>query len=191
MADTVVVTGVPGVGASRVCERARRALGDEFTLVNFGDVMLEAALEHGLTNRRDGLADLPMRDQRLLQRRAGEEVARKATEGPLLVNTHLVVRTALGFVPGLPGGVLTDVDPSVFVVVDASPETIMRRRETSERSHPTEPHSAVSFHRHLQSAAVMTYAAAADAPVRHVSNDDDLDAASEELVEIASLVERS
>jgi adenylate kinase len=177
---TVVVSGVPGVGASRVCERARRDLGDEYTLINFGDVMLEEALEHGLTDSREGLSALPVRDQRTLQRRAGEYVARKAAEGPLLVNTHLVIHTDHGFIPGLPSGVRTDVNPSAFVVVDAPVDTIQQRRQESERAYLDEGRGAVEFYRHLQSAAAFTYSAASDVPVRYVSNDE-LDEAGDRL----------
>lgn len=190
MARTVVVTALPGVGASRVCERTRRRLGDEYTLINVGDVMLEAALEHGLADTRDGLAHLPPRDQRLLQRRAGEHVARKATEGPLLVNTHLVVHTDAGFVPGLPGDVRMEMDPSVLVVVDAEPETILGRRERSERTYPSDGRSVVEFHQQLQSAAALTYSATDGIPIRHVDNDDDLDAAVDDLTAIAEPARR-
>jgi adenylate kinase len=185
MAPTVVVTGVPGVGASRVCEAARRRLGDEYTLVNFGDVMLEEALEHGLAEGRETLTELPIRDQRLLQRRAAELIARKPVEGALLVNTHLVVHTTHGFIPGLPDGVRSEVDPSTIAVVDASPETIRRRRETSERTYPGEAGTTLAFHRQLQNAAALHHAAAADAPVEHVPNDDDLEAAAERLATVA------
>jgi adenylate kinase len=190
MPDIVVVTGVPGVGASRVCQRARQELGDTFTLVNFGDVMLEEALEHGLATSRDALADLPFRDQRTLQRRAGEYVTRKASEGPLLVNTHLVVQTGDGFRPGFPPAVRSDVDASVLVVVDAPTDAIARRREESERSYPDAGPSTIAFYQQLQSAAALTYSTETDAPVQHVANDDDVAAAAAELVAIANGVTR-
>jgi len=185
MARTVVVTGIPGVGASRVCERTRRRLGDEYTLVNVGDVMVESALEHGLADTRDDLAHLAPRDQRLLQRRAGEHVARKAAEGPLIVNTHLVVHTDAGFLPGLPGDVRMEMDPSVLVVVDAEPETILRRRAGTDRTYPSEGRSVVEFHQQLQSSAALTYSATDGIPIRHVDNDEDLDEAVDDLVAIA------
>jgi len=185
MSGTVVVSGVPGVGASRVCEGARRNLGEGVALVNFGDLMLEEALEHGLADSREGLSGVPTHDRRMLQRRAGEYVARRAPEESLLVNTHLVVRTADGFVPGLPPGVLSDVSPSALVVVDASPETILRRRGTSERTFPDEARPTVAFHRQLQNAAALSCAGATDAPIRHLPNEGEIDEAAERLASIA------
>lgn len=186
MSATIVVTGVPGVGASRVCEEARRTLGDAVTLVNVGDVMLEEALEHDLARGRDAIAELPLRDQRILQRRAGEFLAREAEEGPLLVNTHLVVHTAHGFVPGLPEAVRADLHPNAFVVVDAAAGTIQERRAGTDRDYPTESAAGIEFHRNLQNAAALAYSTETGAPIRYVSSEPGPEAAGEEL---ASMVE--
>lgn len=190
MSGTVVVTGIPGVGASRVCQQARRELGDEFTLVNFGDVMLEEGLEVGLVDSRGDLASLSMADQRMLQRRASEQIARRPDDETLIINTHIVIRTDYGFIEGMPEAVLSDIDPTAFVVVDTSVETIQQRREGSERDYIDETASSLSFHRNLQNAAAFNYAAAANAPVRQIANDD-LDAAAEELEMMAEAAARS
>lgn len=184
MSETVVVTGVPGVGASRVCEEARRELGDAYTLVNVGDVMLEEALERGLATDRNELAQLPIQDQRVLQRRAGEYIERKAREGPLLVSTHLVVHTVYGFVPGLPDAMRRDMNPSTLVVIDASTAVIQQRRDRSEHTYPSEGEATVSFHRQLQNVAALTYATEMDIPIRHVSNESDLTGAAERLATV-------
>jgi adenylate kinase len=170
-----IVSGVPGVGASRVCEGVRREV-DAITLVNVGDVMLETALERGLTNSRDELGTLSVRDQRELQRRAGEYLARRAAEGPLLVNTHFVVRTDSGFIPGLDPTMLSDVDPDRFVVIDAATETILDRRSDSHhRQYGAETVAAVDFQREMQSAAATTYAIQTGVPVQYVHNEGEVD----------------
>jgi adenylate kinase len=179
-----VVSGVPGVGASHVCEGARREV-DSVTLVNVGDVMLETALERGLTNSRDELGTLSVRDQRELQRRAGEYLARKAADGPLLVNTHFVVRTDSGFLPGLDPTMLSDIDPDRFVVIDASTETILDRRADSQhRQYGADTLAAVDFQRQLQTAAASTYSFQTGAPVQYVHNEGDIDESVAELVAV-------
>ena len=60
--DTTVVAGVPGVGASEVCRLARKRLGEGYTLLNVGDVMLEEAIAEGLVADRADLATLSRRD---------------------------------------------------------------------------------------------------------------------------------
>jgi adenylate kinase len=184
MAENIVVSGVPGVGASKVSEFARRELGEEYTLVNVGDIMLQEALEHGLADSRDELIGLRLRDQRALQRRAGEQIARKSDSGSLLINTHLVVETPLGFVPGLNEAMLSDIDPSALVVVDASTETIRERRERSERSYDPFGKS-IEFHRQLQNAAAFAYSLQSGVPVYHLRNEERVEETGDRLVAIA------
>lgn len=186
MSHNVVVSGVPGVGASKVCEHARRRLGDEYTLVNVGDIMLEEALEHGLARSREELSRLRLRDQRALQRRAGAHIARRSDAGPLLINTHLVVETPLGYVPGMDEAVLQEISPAAFVVVDASDEEIRARREASNRSY--DQFSPVSFHRQLQTAAAFAFSAQTNAPIHHVSNEGEVADAADRLASIVGVI---
>ncbi|MFB6219151.1 MAG: adenylate kinase [Halobacteriaceae archaeon] len=184
-----VVSGIPGVGASKVCEEARRELGDEYTLVNTGDVMLEAALERGLASSREGLAELPLAEQRVLQRRAGEYIRREARDGPVIANTHLVVQTPYGFLPGLPGPVLADVDPTALLLVEAEATTICERREQSDyRDYPEATELMVTFHQQLSRAAAMGYSMRAGIPVQLVPNEGALADAVESMV---AAIERS
>ena len=126
--DVTVVSGVPGVGASRVCQEARSRLGEGYTLLNFGDVMLERAVarDRDLGADRDDLATLPRREIRLLQRRAAEFVAATARSQAVILDTHLAVATAHGFLTGMPDAVLADVDPARFVLVEAGSDRKMR-----------------------------------------------------------------
>jgi len=187
MTGNIVVTGVPGVGASNVCEGARRELGDEYTLINVGDIMLQEALEHGLADSREELARLRFRDQRSLQRRAAEHIARESDSGPLLINTHLVVETPLGYIPGMSAGTLADIDPSALVVVDATTETIGERRSGSDRSYDQFSQS-VEFHRQLQNSAAFAYSLESNAPVYHLRNEDGVEGAVERLTAIAGML---
>jgi len=170
--EVTVVTGVPGVGASRVCRGARRELDDRYELVNFGDVMLEEAASRGLVEARDELATLPVRDLRLLQRRAGEYVAARARGRAVLLNTHLAVATVHGFLPGLPDAVLSDVAPDRFVVIETDPATVADRRESVDhREYREQGARSIEFHQDLTRSAAMSYATATGAPVRLVDNE--------------------
>ena len=187
MGENIIVSGVPGVGASKVCEHARRALGEEYTLVNVGDVMLQEALEHGLATDREELVRLRFRDQRALQRRAGEHIARESDSGPLLINTHLVVETPLGYIPGFEESMLRDVDPAAFVVVDADSDTIRERREQSERTYAYFSQS-IDFHKQLQNCAALAYSLESNAPVYHLRNDGEIEETTDQLVTIAGVI---
>ena len=178
-----IVSGIPGVGASKVCEEARRELGDAYTLVNTGDVMLEVALERGLAKNRGDLTELPVPEQRVLQRRAGEYIRREACDGPVIANTHLVVQTPYGFLPGLPGPVLSDIDPTAILLVEAEATTICERRESSDyRDYPAETELMVTFHQQLSRAAAMGYSMESGVPVQLVPNQEAIEEAVDSMV---------
>jgi adenylate kinase len=183
--DVTVVSGVPGVGSSSVCRAARRRLDDGYELINFGDVMLEAAASRGLVESRNDLATLPVEETRLLQRRAGEYVARRAHMRSVLLNTHLVVRTDQGYLPGMPPEVLADVEPNRLVLVEAGAETVAERRSASDyREHRGGTAREVSFEQDLNRAAATTYAAEAGVPIELVENDAAVEEAGDALAAV-------
>ncbi|MFB6128099.1 MAG: adenylate kinase [Halolamina sp.] len=187
MRDVTVVSGVPGVGASRVCQLARRELGDGYTLLNFGDVMLEEAVSRQLVTSREELSSLSRRDIELLQRRAGEFVASTARNTGVIVNTHLAVATDHGFVPGLREPVLSDIDPSRFVLVEAAPATVADRRGSVEhRAYREQGERAIDFQQDLNRAAAMHHAVAVECPVRFVDNAGAAEDAAAELAAVVS-----
>ncbi|MEF8841202.1 MAG: adenylate kinase [Haloarculaceae archaeon] len=190
--DVTVVTGVPGVGTSRVCREARSRLDDGCELLNFGDIMLERAASRGLVESRDDLATLSRREVRLLQRRSAEYVAERARGRAVLLDTHLAVATAHGYLPGLPDAALADVDPDRFVLVEAAPTTVVERREAVEtREYRERGPRAVDLHQDLNRAAAMAYAVETASPVRLVENEDDPETAGERLANIVEQGDRS
>jgi adenylate kinase len=183
--DVTVVSGVPGVGSSSVAEAAVSTLSERFELVNFGDVMLEEALGAGLdVSGRDDLAGLTPRETRRLQRRAGEYVATLASraETYVVVNTHLVVATAAGFLPGLPSEVLAELDPDAFVLVEADPDRIRERRAGNDyRSYRVQDRLGIEFQQSMSRTAAFAYSTSVGAPVGLVENTDDVESAAARL----------
>ena len=182
-----VVSGVPGVGSSRVTETAVASLDERYELLNSGDVMLEEALGDGLdVSGRDYLADTSPRELRRLQRRMGEYVAAIAADPDtyVVLNTHLIVSTAAGFVPGLPPEVLADLDPDAFVLVEADPEVVQERRAGSDyRSYSVDDRLGIEFQQSMSRTAAFAYATSVDAPVALVENTDDVESAASRLSE--------
>jgi Archaeal adenylate kinase len=176
-----LVSGVPGVGASTVCETARRRLDDDYQLVNFRDVMLEQAAARGLAEQRDDLPRLTARETRRLQRRAGEYVADRSEVRDVLLNTYLAVETEDGYLPGLASDAFDGVAPERFVLLEAAPETIVRRRRESTRPHDNTVRE-VRFQQELNRTATVELAAQTGAPVRHVENEEAVDDVAAELV---------
>lgn len=180
-----VVSGVPGVGSSRVTEAAVASLDERFELLNAGDVLLEEALGGGWdVESRDDLSTLAPTALRRLQRRMGEYVAAIATDPDthVVLNTHLVVSTAAGFVPGLPPEVLQELDPAAFVLVEASPELVQERRsDTDYRSYRVDDRVGIEFQQSMSRTAAFSYSTAIEAPVALVENTDDIESAAVQL----------
>jgi adenylate kinase len=183
--SVIVVSGVPGVGSSRVTETAVASLDERYELLNTGDVMLEEALSEGLdVSSRDDLTALAPRDLRRLQRRMGEYVAAIAAESEthVVLNTHLVVNTADGFVPGLPPEVLSDLEPAAFVLVEADPERVQERRAGSDyRSYRVDDRLGIEFQQSMSRTAAFAYATSVGAPIALVENTADVDSAAARL----------
>lgn len=175
-----LVSGVPGVGASTVCETTRRRLDDDYQLINFRDVMLEQAAARGLATQRDDLPRLTARETRRLQRRAGEYVADRSEVRDVLLNTYLAVETEDGYLPGLTSDVFDGVVPDRFVLFEAAPETIVERRRESDRPYD-ESVREVRFQQELNRTATVDFAADTGAPVRHVENEGSVEDAAANL----------
>ena len=96
-------------------------------LVNFGTLMLEAALSLKWVKHRDELRKLTVGRQRRLQKMAADRIARMKGKA-IIVDTHLFIRTDEGFWPGLPFEVVRAMKPTHLVLVEASPADIAERR---------------------------------------------------------------
>ena len=183
--SVTVVSGVPGVGSSRVTEAAVASLDERYELINFGDVMLEEALGGGLdVTSRDDLSGLSPRETRRLQRRAAEYVATLASDPAryVVLNTHLVVNTAGGFLPGLPAEILDELDPDAFVLVEADPEIIQERRAGENyRSYDVDDRLGIEFQQSMSRTAAFAYSTTCNAPVCLVENVDDVESAAVSL----------
>jgi len=166
-----------------VCQAVRSTLDDDYKLINFGDVMLEQAATSGITTDRSELATLSQTQTRRLQRRAGEFVADEAAQTNVILSTHLAVETDVGYVQGLPEEVLQDVSPTAFILVEADPETILDRRDESDKALPTATERKIAFEQHLNRSAALQYARDQDAPVQFIENEGSIEDAAERMAE--------
>jgi len=122
----VIVVGIPGVGKTTVVKAAASVLKGS-RLVTFGTVMLDEGVRLKWIRHRDELRKIPVEKQRKLQRITAQKISRMK-ESPLLVDTHLFVRTPEGFWPGLPLHVVTALKPTHLVLVEAESEDVLSRR---------------------------------------------------------------
>jgi len=181
MMGVIVVAGVPGVGKTSVLEEARKRLG--MNVVVFGTVMFEIAKEKGLVQHRDEIRKLPSEIQREIQEEAAERIKKM---GEVIVDTHMLIKTPAGFLPGLPFSVLQKLSPSKIVLIEADPQEILRRRKKdATRSRDVESESEIRDHQMLNRVAAIVYGILSGAFVSIVLNKDGmLEKAVEDLIRI-------
>jgi len=126
------VTGIPSVGKSTVLNelvKLAAQTGRKMSVVNYGTVMLEIANRVGATLSRDEMRKKGLAFQHRLQAEAARKISQEATKSQtLIVDTHMIIRTASGFWPGLPNHVLSELKPELLVLIEADPEEIFARR---------------------------------------------------------------
>jgi len=124
-----VIVGIPGVGKGTVIKhlleiaKARRVSLD---YVLYSDVMLDMAPKRKIRDR-DDLRKLSVKEQQKLQLEAAERIA-SMNHDFLILDTHLLVRSKEGYLPGLPMRVLEKIAPTNLILVDADPAEVAARR---------------------------------------------------------------
>jgi adenylate kinase len=182
----VVITGTPGVGKSTVLLRALEEIEEEYSIINFGDMMLEVALERGVVKDRDEMRRLEPGVQKDIQRMAGRKIAESAKKKNIIVDTHCSIKTSKGFLPGLPVWVLEELMPSQIIIVEADPSEISGRRTSdATRSRDKEAISEIDEHQLLNKAEAVSCSVFSGATVAIIENHDDgLDEAAKKLAEV-------
>ncbi len=127
----IVIVGIPGVGKTTVISRTVEKLAKrqvEAKVVNYGTIMLENATKTFGIKERDDMRKLSVDNQRKLQVLAASEIS-KITNPLVIVDTHLFIKTREGFWPGMPIDVLEAMKPTHLVLIVATPNEIVTRRE--------------------------------------------------------------
>jgi adenylate kinase len=130
-----IVTGIPGVGKTTVLQKVKEILDKEGInnkIINYGDFMLKTAINLGYVNNRDEMRKLPVEKQRQLQIDAAKGIAKEAKEGGdgmLFIDTHAVIKTPSGYLPGLPKYVIEEINPYIIFLLEAEPRLILERQK--------------------------------------------------------------
>lgn len=133
MGRVIVVTGIPGTGKTTVCNEALKLaeyIGKKFQVVNYGSIMVRLSHKRGKSLHRDELRRSGLTFQRNLQAEAAKIISKKSgeVEGDLIVDTHMSIKTANGYLAGLPFHVLQLLNPDLFILVEAEPHEVLSRR---------------------------------------------------------------
>ena len=169
----VVVAGRPGSGSTTVLQHALKET--DYVHLNYGDVMLEIAMEMELVEDRDSIRRLPPETQKEIQRKAAETIRIRAEESNTIVDTHCTIKTPSGFLPGLPKWVLEALQPDMFILIEADgDEILLRRVSDTTRTRDMERLQDINLHQEMNRATAMAYAVYTGATVKIIENHNDL-----------------
>ncbi len=192
MTDTnrlIIVTGIPGVGKTTVITTAvdmvKKKHNEEVLVLNFGTAMFELASKKGRVKDRDELRKLPTSQQRELQKRAGEEIAKRARSARVIVDTHTLIQTNNGYLIGLPEWVVRAMSPKTVVLIEADPKEIATRRTSdTTRARDAQQVEQIEIHQQMCRAAAVAVGTLTGATVRIIQNKQGaVEAASTQLYE--------
>jgi|ETNmetMinimDraft_2_1059921.scaffolds.fasta_scaffold06225_6 adenylate kinase len=180
----IALTGVPGSGKTTVLKKAL-SMTSNVSVVNFADVMLGVGEELGLGSDHDAIRKQPLDVQKELQKKAAKKIAKDAS-GITIVDTHATIKTKDGYLPGLPQWVLSVLNPSTIVIVEASSKDInLRRQMDKSRSRDDDGEVGIELHQELNRAISLAYAAASGATVKIIINEQNkLEEASKTLLDL-------
>ncbi|BAB59495.1 adenylate kinase [Thermoplasma volcanium GSS1] len=176
-----VITGVAGVGKTTVLDIVARESG--IPVVNYGTLMFEVAKRRGLVENRDQIRKLSRETQVDLQKLAGEEIGKMENA---IVDTHMSIKTPFGYLPGLPEWVLRSINASVFVIIEADPAIIKRRRDNDPtRARDDEGVDSIREHQEMNRYFAAAYSIFSGATVKIVKNEEGKpEQAADEIVRV-------
>jgi adenylate kinase len=125
----IIVVGVPGVGKTSVINEAKKYLKYEFKVVNTGDIMFELAKEkYNINNRDEMRKKLTFEQQKEIQREAIKRIKEMEKENDIILDTHLVIESYEGYIPGMLREYAEILKPDGIVVIISDPDKIFVRR---------------------------------------------------------------
>lgn len=164
----VIVTGVPGVGKSSVMDGVSKSFS--VPIVNYGTVMFEEAQKRKLVAARDEMRKLPAETQRQIQAMAAERIGAMTDA---IIDTHCLIKTREGYLPGIPMTVLTLIAPHAVVLIEAPAKEIFgRRQKDATRSRDADSLESIEEHQSLNRAAAAAMGVVSGATVKIVLNRD-------------------
>lgn len=179
----VVIAGIPGSGSTTVLNHALENL--DYINVNYGDAMLQIAQEKGIVEDRDELRMLSPDVQKEIQKSAAKSIRERSKQDNIIVDTHCTIKTPAGFLPGLPKWVLEELQPDIFVLIEAdADEILLRRISDTSRTRDMEMLKDINLHQEMNRSVSMAYAALTGATVKIIENhNDQLDSSVADIIE--------
>jgi adenylate kinase len=165
----IIVLGTPGAGKTTVLPKATEGFGS--TEVNYGDLMLEIAMRESMATDRDGMRKMPLEKQKELQFAVAKKLG--GLEGRVILDTHALVSTPAGYLPGIPGILFENVNVEQLILITSPPRDVVRRRsEDKSRTRDDESEEQLAEITGINKSYLFAYSALSGAPAAVVENAD-------------------
>ncbi len=122
----IIVFGIPGVGKSTIVKKVIQS--QNLQRIVWGDIVEQIALEKDLVKNRDLIRKLNKTIQKELQELVVKKLVLLSRNNNTVIETHAVIKTKFGFLPGLNLEFLKILKPDLFVVIEADPQSVFKRR---------------------------------------------------------------
>jgi adenylate kinase len=180
-----IVVGLSGVGKGTVLEEAMLLSENDYEIINYGDKMLEIAKERDLVEHRDEMKNIEVDTYKEIQREAAEQIFEESEDKDVIVDTHAAIKSPYGYIPGLPKWTIENLQPDKIIILDASAEEIISRRESdSDRDRVKESVESMEEYREVAREMAATGSVLTGAYLKTIKNKaGKAEEAAEELIE--------
>ncbi|MGC9132933.1 MAG: adenylate kinase [Nanopusillaceae archaeon] len=125
----ILVVGVPGVGKTSVINESKKYLKYNFRIISVGDIIFDLAKEkYGINDRDEIRKKLNVDQQEELQLEAMKKIKEMEKEEDLILDTHLVIESYSGYIPGIMRKFAEILKPDGIAVIVSDPDKIFVRR---------------------------------------------------------------
>ncbi|MGZ7096256.1 MAG: AAA family ATPase [Methanobacterium sp.] len=162
--NTVMVTGVPGIGKTSLCRIVSKDLG--YNYINYGDLMLSIAESKGLASTDPQMFSLDLE----VQHEIWKDAALKIKDmDRILVDLHGVDQSSIGYIISLPIGI---IKPDIIVLIESLKENILIRRKKDFKDRIIDTIKSLKEHMYVLRIAMATYSSIFGCNFIILQNDD-------------------
>jgi len=134
----ILVMGLSGVGKTTVIRCLSGKLDGSWLIHNFGESMEELGRSSGRIQGNESVMSLEKELHTSLQQETARYLAGLSLGNNLIIDTHGMIETSMGLMPGFPAPLLDIFSPERIVLIEAAPEQIINRRIHDSRKRRTD-----------------------------------------------------
>jgi len=125
----IVVSGVKGSGKTTVIQLIKKKF-PKVKVFNFGDYIEKFAKKKYPKLKRDQWdKQVSLKEHKEFQMKAVKSIAKESKGSKfVIIDTNLLFKKSIGFLPGLPQDILEILKPDVISIMEFNPEEILKRR---------------------------------------------------------------